>query len=169
MVKLHGHKQFVNQMPMNALRASLLVSKPDVVMWPPPSTHNHWSREIRCRHMNPLEGPSLQIFKPISSICALILAHMYGLNIPIRRGRCATCSHNTNPSVFGVSANAYLFLIELQQFLLNKSLGKKLEWSKLLHVSSPWIQTPKWTWLRMIDSLRCCSIPLTPFSVSIKS
>lgn len=110
LAKLYGQKQMVNQLLVNVLRASLFFSKPDVLTEPSGrGAGNHWGREVRCRHMKPLGGPSIQVPKThFTQLCP----HIHGLHVPSGRGQCANCSHNTNPSVFWVSSNVYLFLIE---------------------------------------------------------
>lgn len=108
---VYGHKQFVNQLHMNVLRASLFFSKPDVVV----CATTLYSQALELRGQTPAHEPlrrtkltSLQTPQWVS-ICVLTSTHTYGLGIPSRRGQCAMCSHN-KPSVFWVPSNAYSFL-----------------------------------------------------------
>lgn len=110
---VYGHKPFVNQPHVNVPRASLFFSKPAVVVL----ATTLYSQALEQRGQTPGREPlrrtkltSLQTPQWVS-ISVLTSTHMYGLNIPSRRGQCAVCSHN-KPSVFWVSSNAYLFLIE---------------------------------------------------------
>lgn len=110
---VNGHKQFVNQLHMNVLRASSFFSKPDMVVW----ATTLYSQALEPRGQTPAHEPlrstkltSLQSPQWVS-ICVLTSTHMYGLSIPSGRGQCAMCSHN-KPSVFWLSSNAYLFLTE---------------------------------------------------------
>ena len=97
---VYGHKQFVNQLHMNVLRALLFFSKPDVVV----CATTLYSQALEPRGQTPTREPlrrtkltSLQT-PPWVSICVLTSTHTYASAFPVGEDS-VLCSHN-KPSVF---------------------------------------------------------------------